>query len=497
MGAKGVSQIKIPIKANELTITAVEPYLDGIFKQFQKNAKAIREDYDFFCLNQSILGKERTHSDTNVNNIVCIPNIRSAVEWRVGYLVGNPINYAQTENDKTDDIKILNRFCRSADKATVDSDVITWSEATGVGFYFIEPKSEKGVDLRQDAPFELYMVEADKCAKVYSSFNGNKPLFDLIYSTYEEIDDKKRKKTVKVLDIYFPDVLYTYTKGDSGRWEQRNKPQSRGLAKPLPLIEKRPNRDGIGAVAMGRDMADTMDMLISSGLDNVQEIVNEFFIYYNVDLGKDATERANAHREARKSGAIQLKGTNPDLPPKVDTITPKLSLNEVRELYGVVNAVFHATLGVPLEASSTNSGGTTKSGSEVANGYDNAYNRALRTKNSYIRADRELLYKIMWICQNTVGSGIDTISASDIEVKYNYNLTDNILTKSQAFGTLIQFMPPAMVLRFTRMSNDPEVEGKQIEESPAYKAYIEGKVKTYDGKGDESGAQDTTDKPLK
>lgn len=495
MGAKGISQIKIPIKADELTITAVEPYLDEVFNKFQENSAAIREDYDFFCLNQSILGKERTHNDTDVNNIVCIPNIRSAVEWRAGYLVGNPINYAQTENDETDDIKVLNRYCRAADKATVDSDVITWAEATGVGYYFIEPKSDTNIDLRQDAPFELYMVEADKCAKVYSSFNGNKPLFDLIYTTYQEIDSNKRKTTVKVLDIYFPDTLYTFTKGGSGKWKLKGEPQSRGMAKPLPLVEKRPNKDGIGAVAMGRDMADTMDMLISSSIDNVQEIVDEFFIYYNVDLGKDEQSRAEAHRKARKSGAIQLKGTNPDLPPKVDTIAPKLSLNEVRELYGVVNAVFHATLGVPMEASSTNSGGTTKSGSEVANGYDNAYNRALKTKNSYIRADRELLYKIMWICRNTAGNAIDNISASDIEVKYNYNLTDNILTKSQAFGTLIQFMPPAMVLRFTRMSNDPEVEGKQIENSPAYQAYIAGKTKSFE-KGADGGTQETPTEPL-
>ena len=495
MGAKGISQIKIPIKANELTIEAVEPYLEEIFNQFSANAKQIRDDYDVFCLNQSILGKTRTHEDTNVNNIVCIPNIRSAVEWRVGYISGNPINYAQTQTNETDDLKVLNRYCRAADKATVDSDVITWAEATGVGYYFIEPKSNK-VDLVDEAPFELYMVEADKCTKVYSSFNGNKPLFDMLYTTYTEIDKDKNKTKVEVLDIYFPSALYTYKKSESYTWTLDGKPKSRGMAKPLPLVEKRPNRDGIGAVAMGQDMADTMDMLISSGLDNVQEIVDEFFIYYNVDLGDTPEKRAAAHREARKSGAIQLKGSNPDLPPKVDTITPKLSLNEVRELYNAVNTVFHATLGVPMETSGTNSGGTTKSGSEVANGYDNAYNRALKTKNSYIRADRELLSKIMWISKNTIGNTIDNLSASEIEGKYNYNLTDNILTKSQAFGTYIQFMPPSMALRYCRMSNDPEVEGKQIEESPAYKAYIASKASKQNNETATGATTETDETPL-
>ena len=42
MATKGIEKIKIPIKATELTIEAVEPYLDSIFKQFETNATKIR-----------------------------------------------------------------------------------------------------------------------------------------------------------------------------------------------------------------------------------------------------------------------------------------------------------------------------------------------------------------------------------------------------------------------------------------------------------------------
>jgi hypothetical protein len=122
-----------------------------------------------------------------------------------------------------------------------------------------------------------------------------------------------------------------------------------------------------------------------------------------------------------------------------------------------------------MEFSDTNSGGTTKQGSEVANGYENAYNRALTEINTLIQADREVLERVMWICKNTVGNRIESISVSDIEIKYDINLTDNILTKSQAYGTFIQTMPPAMALRMCRLSNDPEAEGAQIVEYMAKK----------------------------
>jgi hypothetical protein len=39
-----------------------------------------------------------------------------------------------------------------------------------------------------------------------------------------------------------------------------------------------------------------------------------------------------------------------------------------------------------------------------------------------------------------------------------------MLTKSQSYGTFIQTMPPSMALRMCRLSNDPEAEGKLIEQ---------------------------------
>jgi hypothetical protein len=151
--------------------------------------------------------------------------------------------------------------------------------------------------------------------------------------------------------------------------------------------------------------------------------------------------------------------------PDLQTVATKLSLGEVKELYGIINERFHATLGVPMATSNTNSGGTTKSGSEVANGYENAYNRALDDINTFIKADTELLRNIMWICYNTPNNKIDNLVASDIEIKYALNLTDNILTKTQSYVNLVQTgVPPTMALRLCKLSNDPESEGKLIDE---------------------------------
>lgn len=469
MARKGIPQIKIPIRPNELTIEKVEPYLPTIFSQFEKNACDIRDDYDKYCLDHDILGKTRPYDDTEINNIVLIPNLKSIIDWKTGYVFGNPIKYAQNESSFTDDIKYLNKYVRNACQRTVDKNVGTWAYATGLGYYFIEPKSHK-VDIENEAPYELYAMNSDACTKVYSAFNGNKALFDIIFTKYEERNSTVAQ-TVRVMDIYFPNALYTYEKR-VGDW-QRTRIASRGMTKPLPLVEKRLNEDAIGIVAMGESMQNAIDKLISNGLDNVEEVVNEIFVYSNTGIGDTPEKASENHRKMKKGGAIAIRDPKDGKSKAgVTTLTPSLKLDEITQIYTLVNQAFHSAIGVPMEMSNTNSGNTTKQGSEVANGYDNAYNRALDDINTFMRADTELLQKIMWICKNTDNNKIDELSSSDIEIKYSLNLTDNIMSKAQAFGTLIQYMPPSMALQKVRLSNDSEAEGKQIEDSDVYKAFI-------------------------
>ena len=466
---KGIPQIKIPIRPSELTIEAVEPYIDSIFSQFEANAITIRKDYDTYCLDHPIHTKVRAHQDTDINNIVLVPDLKAMVDWKTGYVYGNPIKYAQSKTNETDDINYLNKYVRSACQRAVDKEVGKWAYATGVGYYFIEPKSTK-FNIETESPYILYHRQSDTCAKIYSAFGSNEPLFDMLYTTYEKIEDNHTKE-IKVLDIYFPKTLFTYEKSFGVTAWKRVGTQSRGIAKPLPLVEKRFNTDGIGIVAMGATLQNAVDRLLSNGLDNVEDIVNEIFVYKNVNLGKTTEEQAQNHIKMKKSGALVLNGGSKEMPPDVDTISTKLSLSEVRELFAIIDAKFHSSLGVPMEMSNTNSGGTTKSGSEVANGYDNAYNRALDDINTMIVADTELLNKIMWICQNTSGNKINNLAPSEIEIKYSLNLTDNILTKTQSYVNLVQVgVPHAIALRLCKLSNDPEAEGKIIEQYAEQKA---------------------------
>lgn len=462
MARQGIPQIKIPIRPQDLTIEAIQPYLPSIFNKFCDNMNRIRADYDKYCLDHPILCKTRTYDDTDVNNIVLIPNLKASIDWKTGYEFGNPIKYAQNKSRNTDDIFYLNKYVRNSCKRTIDKEVAAWVFATGIGYYFIEPKSES-FDSEIEAPFELYCREADTCSKVYSSYGGHKALFDILFTTYDKIENDGVSTRYNVLDIYLPDCLYTFETKLGYRFDLvRQEP--RGLFRGLPLVEKRLNKDGIGIVATAGLIQDALDKMLSCGMDNIEDVVNEIYVYTNVSLGRTAEEQKEKHTAMKKNGAIVLWSADKATPPKLDTLAPKMSLSEVREFISLLNGLFHSVIGVPMEMSDTNSGGTTKSGSEVANGYDNAYNRALDDINTFIKADTELLEKIMWICRNTPNNKLNNIAPSEIEIMYSLNLTDNVQTKAQAYSLLAPYLPPDMILRIVRMSNDPETDGRAIEE---------------------------------
>lgn len=462
MAKQGIEKIKIPVepKAN-LGIDDVKAYLPIVYKKFKENAKKIEDAYNFYCLDHPILLKQRAYQDTNINNIVLIPSLRSSIDWKVAYELGNPIKYSQNKVEETDEMDYLNIYIKDSIKRSVDSQVATWAFATGVGYYYIVPKSES-INSEKQSPFELYCFPANSCAKIYSSYVGEKPLFDMFVSKLDVVDEDNNIKEYNIVELYFSDTIYRYKlEGLLDNFNTTPTNETRGMSKPLPLVEKRCNPDGIGIVALAQRLQITLDELLSNGLDNIQETVNEIFVYKNVDLGKTPEDRAEKHREMKKSGAIVLKSSSKEFPADIDTLKPNMSMSELITFFDTINEQFHAVIGVPLETSNTNSGGTTKSGSEVANGYDNAYNKALLDINNFNDADTELLEKILWICKNGA-TPIKSLYTSEIEIMYNINLSDNIQTKAQAYSLLAPYLPPDMILRVVKMSNDAKTDGEAI-----------------------------------
>ena len=460
----GIKRICIPIKPSELTIAKVEPYLYNIYCLFEQNAMNIRNNYSKYCLQHDILAKQRPHEDTEINNIVLEPHIAALVDFKTGYAFGNPIKYAQSKSLKTDDIEYLNKYSAFSHKRTVDKEVGTWAYATGVGYYFIQPTSNTNVDVEYESPYELYCLPADSCTKVYSSYLGNKPLFDVLFATYDKISESGTRTTETIVSIYLPDTFYEYIMQGSSFIRISEEPR---FYKKLPLVEKRVNRNGIGIVEKVVSLQNAIDQLASMELDNVEEVVNAIFVYENVNLGNTPEEVAGQHRAMCKNGAVVLNSTSTQFPSKLSLLKTELNHGDINILYNTLKQEMYDAVGVPLASSAVTSGGDTGSARQLGNGWENAYNRLLDDINSFLEADQILLEDIIAICKEYPDNKVNDLHASEIEIKYSPNMSDNMQVKAQAYVNYTGGnapIPPEIALSLINATSDPITIGKAIKE---------------------------------
>ena len=456
----GVKKIKIPIRADELTLDTVRPYLQYILTEFEKNKSKITKNYETYLGNHDVLNKVRPYESDLINHRVVEPHLYDMVNFKCGYSLGNPKEYTQREGFEGEDIIYLNKYWKDAKGRTVDDEVAKWVYATGVGYYFIQPK-RKIVDAENKAPFELFCQPANTCAKIYSSYIGEEPLCDLICTSIKEIKDGKENEYT-VMSLYLPDGYAEYKCENliSNRFELI-KTESRPLYKMLPLVEKYSNSDRLGIVEVGKTLQDAIDNLASSSLDNIDDVVNLLYIFVNVSLGGTAEEKAENFRLLKQNGVVELLPSNPQFPADLKTLAINLNHTDVQTVYKQLKEALYDCVGVPLPTASVGSGNN--AAAEAGAGWANAYTVMLKDINSLLEGDIDLLEHILFICKESRGSKVKNISATDIDVKYNINRSENLLIKAQAWD-YFQDVPPVLRAKWVGITNEPDAAGKAIEE---------------------------------
>lgn len=470
----GIEKIRIPVRKDELTIEAIEPYLPTVFEKFSSNKRKIEHFWGLFENKHEIYNKTRRYEDdSDINNKVSTPHLWAIVNFKSGYALGNPKEYAQTEEKQTDDIKYLNKYAKSVNLRSVDKNVAVWVYATGVGYYFSEPKSQD-YDAETEAPFNVYLRPANTCCKVYSSYNGEEALFDMLVTSYTKIVEGKEKEYILV-SLYLPDYYYEFecdnTIPNTPKFDIRaDKTVPRPIYKKLPLTEKFANESRIGVVEIGETLQNAIDTIYSNEVDNVQDLVNEMLIFRNCVLGADPQEKSANLRDAKRNGALEIRDPSPDIEADVKTISTKLDHTDVLSLMESIKNELYATCGAPIAVSDTSNGGNKQGALQLGNGWENSYDRLLDEINSFLIADYELLDKMLFICKKDPKSKLNELNASEVEIKYNPNMTDNMLSKAQAYQFFYKCgVPSRLIVEWCRLSNDPVTASKIIED---YKATL-------------------------
>lgn len=109
------------------------------------------------------------------------------VSFKVGYLMGKPVQYVSRGDDESIASKVLrlNGYVISEDKAAKDKELADWFHICGTSYRMILPDVNVSTE-EDEAPFEIFTLDPRFAFVIYSSELGNPAMLGVKYILRED-----------------------------------------------------------------------------------------------------------------------------------------------------------------------------------------------------------------------------------------------------------------------------------------------------------------------
>ena len=404
---------------------------------------------EYFEGNQDIYGKVKI-TRPEINNKTVENWAYALIDFKKNWLLGKPIIYAQIDDKSGNEISKLNNYCRYENKSAKDSLLYEDVLVTGRGFRYIT--ADKTIN-EDESPFEIINVDPHLCEVVYSSQLGHEQLLSFIETSmmYIDTDDNNKKKYYKEYTVYLRNMKYVLS-GRNGLTiisEPTILPFNEHI-----ITEYYLNPGRISLIEIGKDLFNDINYLESLDKDDMEQFVNAIMVFQNAEVTEEEIE------DIRKMGAVQIASTD-GREAKVYLLEQRLNANTTQTYYSRLLNALHQILGIP-KASDTGevSYGDTGQARLTGQGYTSAGIRADGDQTMFEMCDKNSLKLILKICREK-NVGINELRVSQVEAKFQRNMGDNLLTKTQALINLQQAKVPRQFANtIIGLFNDPNAVTK-------------------------------------
>lgn len=422
--------------------------------------------YAYYKGRQPILNRKKEVRPEIQNNVV-ENRANEIVSFKVGYLMGEPIQYVSRSDDKmvADKITTLNGYCLSEDKAAKDKELADWFHICGTAYRMVLPDSvfEKESD---EAPFEIYTLDPRFAFVVYANSIGEPPVMGVKYI--------QRSDGVVVYSIYTKD---RYFEVENQSIIVREEAQSLGI----PIIEYPANNARLGAFEIVLPLLDAINTVDSNRLDGVEQFVQALMLFHNVDINTED------FRQLRDEGALKFKDIDPQYKAEIKYLTSELNQSQTQTL---VDHLYNTVLTICGMPNRNGGSSTSDTGSAVImrDGWSAAEARAKDSELMFKLSEKEFLKLVLHICSDL--SDLE-LKLSNVEVRFTRRNYENIAQKATVLTTMLSNPKIAPVLAFTHcgMFSDPQLAYRMsmdyAEEQEKKAAELASKQKEVhpDGKG--------------
>lgn len=395
-----------------------------------KNREEIEYLYHYYKGQQPILRRTK-EVRPEINNKIVVNHAFEIVSFKTGYLLGEPIQYvnASTTSDKADQIKRLNAYMLSENKATQDQKLVEWMMIAGVGYRMVLPDQRGDED---EAPFEHYILDPRNTFVVHYSGVGNKPVLCVHYVTKEDGHT-----------IYSCYTRKSYFEIQDSTTIVAEKPQTLGL----PIIEYPMNDAMIGEFEVVLPILDAINSTESNRLDGVEQFIQALMLFHNVDISADDFEKL------KDLGAVKYKDLDAQTKGEVKYLTAELNQSQVQTLVENLYDTMLIICGMPNRNGGSSTSDTGRA-TVLRDGWNDASTRAQRAENMFKRSESEFLKLVLKIC-----STIDDfdLKLSDIGIQFTRRNYEDIASKATVLTQLLATdkIHPQLAFSHSGMFSDP------------------------------------------
>ena len=424
----------------EQLLKANQEERDSMIIEVLKNAQQIHESNkaDTIYLKRYLLGDQDIknkikHTRAEINNHTVENWAYAIIEFKKAFLLGKPIQYVQSSGANGSEISILNQYVKYENKQTKDLLLYEDILSCGRGFRYVnkDPKNKE-----DEAPFEIINCPAEHTEVVYSSSLGNEQLFAYVETPMEyfpPIDSENKEIVTKPISyttytVYLRDSVITYNDKD-GALQRVGEPSSLLWGEHL-ITEYFLNRGRISAIEIGKDLFDDINYLESLDKDDMEQFVNAIMVFTNAEVSEQDLG------DIKKLGAVCINSTD-QKKASVDLLQGRLNATDTQTYYTRLLTSLFQILGVPLATDNgTVTSGDTGKAKLTGQGFTSAGIRAESDEAMFKMADTNSLKVILKICRESDGSGIKDLKVVDIEGKFQRDMSDNLLVKTQGLMNL-------------------------------------------------------------
>ena len=405
------------------------------------NRGEIQYLYDYYKGNQPILERVKEIREEICNKIV-VNRANEIVSFKVGYLMGEPVQYVSKGNnadDSSDAINKLNEFVFAEDKATKDKALADWFTICGTSYRMILPDTHKEED---EAPFEIYTLDPRNTFVVYHSGLGNKPQMAVRYVVCEDGDT--------VYSVYTPSQYFEITyAGLLNDVQAIESPKSITKVEDhifgdIPIIEYPANAARLGAFEIVLPLLDSINSTASNRMDGVEQFIQALLVLKGVDL------RSEEFKRIKELGGVKL-------PPDGDAFYLNQELNQ-SQTQTLVDDMYQTVLVICGMPNRNGGSSTSDTGSAVImrDGWSDAEARAKDSELMFKESEKKFL-RILINIVNTLRDM--SLKLSQIEIRFTRRNYENIQAKAQVLTTMLanDKIHPRLAFAHCGLFVDPEL----------------------------------------